>query len=138
VEATLDAYSDWKIPCKVVAIIPTADRQKSTVKVRVGFDKLDPRVLPEMSVKVAFRETAVAAGPILARAVALPKTAVQQQDGKDVVFIVRDGRAERRAVTVSSQRDEEVLVSAGVAAGERVVVEWPKGLTAGTVVRETK
>jgi hypothetical protein len=68
----------------------------------------------------------------------LPKTAVQQQDGKDVVFIVRDGRAERRAVTVSSQRDEEVLVSAGVAAGERVVVEWPKGLTAGAVVRETK
>ena len=56
VEATLDAYPEWKIPCKVIAIIPTADRQKSTVKVRVGFDKLDPRILPEMSVKVAFRE----------------------------------------------------------------------------------
>ena len=54
VEATLDAYPDWKIPAKVIAIIPTADRQKSTVKVRVGFDKLDPRILPEMSVKVAF------------------------------------------------------------------------------------
>ena len=57
VEATLDAYPDWKIPCKVIAIIPTADRQKSTVKVRVGFDKLDPRILPDMSVKVAFHET---------------------------------------------------------------------------------
>ena len=57
VEATLDAYPDWKIPCKVIAIIPTADREKSTVKVRVGFDKLDPRILPEMAVKVAFRGT---------------------------------------------------------------------------------
>jgi len=57
VEATLDAYPEWKIPCKVIAIIPTADRQKSTVKVRIGFDKLDPRILPEMSVKVAFHET---------------------------------------------------------------------------------
>src|SRR5256885_554813 len=60
VEATLDAYPDWKIPCKVIAIIPTADRQKSTVKVRVGFDKLDPKILPEMSVKVGFRESAAA------------------------------------------------------------------------------
>src|SRR5213595_871488 len=56
VEATLDAYPNWKISCKVIAIIPTADRQKSTVKVRVGFDKLDPRILPEMSVKVSFRD----------------------------------------------------------------------------------
>src|SRR5204863_6413441 len=58
VKATLDAYPDWKIPCKVIAIIPTADRQKSTVKVRVGFNKLDPRILPEMSIKVAFHEAA--------------------------------------------------------------------------------
>ena len=56
VEATLDAYPDWQIPCNVIAIIPTADREKSTVKVRVGFDKLDPRILPDMSVKVAFRQ----------------------------------------------------------------------------------
>jgi HlyD family secretion protein len=55
VEATLDAYPDWKIPCKVIAIIPTADRQKATVKVRVGFDHLDPRILPQMGVKVAFQ-----------------------------------------------------------------------------------
>src|SRR5437899_3782121 len=73
VEATLDAYSDWKIPCKVVAIIPTADRQKSTVKVRVGFDKLDKRILPEMSVKVAFREAA-SPGQIPGRSVTLPKS----------------------------------------------------------------
>src|SRR5207249_6343947 len=100
VEATLDAYSDWKIPCKVIAIIPTADRQKSTVKVRVGFDKLDPRILPEMSVKVAFRDTA-GAGTASARAAVAPKTAVQQQSAHEVVLVVQKGRAERRAVTVN-------------------------------------
>jgi HlyD family secretion protein len=138
VEATLDAYAEWKIPCKVIAIIPTADRQKSTVKVRVGFDKLEPRILPEMSVKVAFRETTSTAEPLTTRAVSLPKGAVQQQDGKDVVLIVQNGRAERRAVTVSSKRDDEVIVSSGVAAGERVVADWPSGLAAGAAVREMK
>src|ERR1700693_2915099 len=95
VEATLDAYADWKIPCKVIAIIPTADRQKSTVKVRVGFDKLDPRILPEMSVKVAFREAA-SPGSIAQRTVRVPKAAVHQADGHDVVLVVQNDRAERR------------------------------------------
>jgi len=137
VEATLDAYPEWKIPCKVVAIIPTADRQKSTVKVRVGFDKLDSRILPEMGVKVAFREAAQSTAPIV-RAVTLPKNSVQQQDGKDVVFVVQNGRAERRAVTVAGNRDENVIVSAGVSAGERVIADWPKGLSAGISVREAR
>ena len=66
VEGTLDAYPDWKIPCHVIAIIPTADREKSTVRVRVAFDKLDPRILPEMSVKVAFHGTGEA-GPAAGR-----------------------------------------------------------------------
>src|SRR2546423_11155054 len=94
VEATLDAYPEWKIPSKVIAIIPTADRQKSTVKVRVGFDKLDPRILPEMGVKVAFHGAA-ASNSAIARAVIVPKTAVQQQDGHDVVYVVQNGHAER-------------------------------------------
>jgi RND family efflux transporter MFP subunit len=137
VEATLDAYADWKIPCKVIAIIPTADRQKSTVKVRVGFDKLDARILPEMSVKVAFRETGER-NAVANRAVTIPKTALQQQEGHDVVFIVQNGRAERRAVTVSSTGSDEVLVGAGVAAGERVVADAPKGLAQGVKVKELK
>jgi hypothetical protein len=92
-----------------------------------------------MSVKVAFRETAVAAtGSLATRSVSLPKAAVQQRDGKDVVLIVQNGRAERRAVTVSSKRDDEVIVSAGVVAGERVVADWPSGLAAGATVREVK
>ena len=137
VEATLDAYPDWKIPCRVIAIIPTADRQKSTVKVRVGFDKLDPRILPEMSVKVAFRE-AGGSGPVAGRTVTVPKSALQQQDGRDVVLVVQGGRAERRAVTVSQTRLDEAVISAGVAAGERVIVDWPKGLTDGAAVAEKR
>ena len=137
VEATLDAYPEWKIPCRVIAIIPTADRQKSTVKVRVGFDKLDPRILPEMSVKVAFRE-AGGSGPVAGRTVTVPKGAVQQQDGRDVVLVVQNGHAERRAVTVSQTRLDEVVISAGVAAGERVIADWPKGLTDGAAVAEMR
>jgi RND family efflux transporter MFP subunit len=137
VEATLDAYPDWKIPCKVIAIIPTADRQKSTVRVRVGFDKLDPRILPEMGVKVAFRETGGAA-TAARRTVMVPKAAVQQQDGRDVVMAVQAGRAERRAVTVGGIGANEIEISAGVSAGERVVVDGPKDLPDGAAVKEIK
>jgi len=137
VEATLDAYPEWKIPCKVIAIIPTADRQKSTVKVRVGFDKLDPRILPEMSAKVAFRE-ADGSGPAAGRTVLVPKAAVQEREGRDVVLVVQSGRAERRAVTVSQALPDEVVISAGLTAGERVIVDPPKGLADGAAVAEKR
>ncbi len=135
VEATLDAYQDWKIPCKVIAIIPTADRQKSTVKVRVGFDKLDSRILPEMGVKVAFRE---AVGPAAApvRAVSVPKAAVRQKDGRDVVLVVRENRAERRAVTIGGTSADDAVVAAGLNAGERVIVSGPADLGDGALVKE--
>jgi HlyD family secretion protein len=137
VEAVLDAYQDWKIPCKVIAIIPTADRQKSTVKVRVGLDKLDRRILPEMGIKVAFHE---AAGPGLnaSRAVLVPKTAVQQQDGHDVVIVAQDGRAERRAVTVGTTDGTDSSILAGLAAGEKVVVDAPAELKDGVPLKEMK
>jgi RND family efflux transporter MFP subunit len=138
VEATLDAYPDWKIPCKVIAIIPTADRQKSTVKVRVGFDKLDKRVLPEMGVKVAFRESVTPAGGPITRAVSIPKPAVHQQDGRDVVMVVQNARAERRSVTVCSTTDDQSLISAGLASGDRVIVDWPEGLVDGVAVKEKR
>jgi RND family efflux transporter MFP subunit len=136
VEAALDAYPEWKIPSKVFAIIPTADRQKSTVKVRVKFDQLDPRMLPQMGVKVAFR--GAAEGANASGAVVVPKAAVRQDGGRDVVFVVRDGRAERRAVTTSGTLDQEVTIATGVAQGERVVVEGPTTLMEGTRVREKK
>jgi HlyD family secretion protein len=135
VETALDAYSEWKIPCKVIAIIPTADRQKSTVKVRVGFDKLDPRILPEMSVKVAFREQNPTS-PVAGRAVSVPKGALQQLDGRAVVLVVQNGRTERRTVTVSSTGADESVIGAGIAAGEKVVVDGPASLSDGMLVRE--
>jgi RND family efflux transporter MFP subunit len=135
VQATLDAYPDWQIPCKVIAIIPSADRQKSTVKVRVGFDKLDPRILPEMGTKVAFRQaSAPAAGT--ARLVTVPKAAVRQQDGRDVVLVVQDGRAERRAITLTGTGNDEAVVSAGLRAGETVALDWPASITDGTHIKQ--
>ncbi len=137
VEATLDAYPQWKIPCKVIAIIPTADRQKSTVKVRVGFDKLDPRILPEMAVKVAFQE---ADSPATAgnRLVLIPKNAIRQADGRDVVWVLQNGRAERRAVKVNSTDGNDAEIGAGVSAGEKVITDSPDGLAEGAKVKEAK
>lgn len=139
-EARLDAYPEWRIPAKVIAIIPTADRSKSMFKVRVGFERGDPRVLPEMRVSVAFRgdEPKPGAGAA-ARLVALPKSALLEDAGKDVVFVASSGKAERRAVTVSGTGStaSEVLVSAGISSGERVVVD-PKGLADGTRIKEVK
>lgn len=138
VEGTLDAYPDWKIPCRVIAIIPTADREKSTVKVRVGFNQLDPRILPDMAVKVAFQEAGAPAAGHANPAVLVPKAAVRNEDGRDVVFVVHDGRAERRAVTVSDTQADNSVLTAGVSAGEKVVVDAPSGLTDRVAVSEKK
>jgi len=138
VEAVLDAYPEWKIPCKVIAIIPTADRQKSTVKVRVGFEKLDPRVLPDMSIKVAFRQNGSDAAASSGRTTLIPKSAIHQQEGRDVVMVIANGRVERRAVTVASVTGEDALLSAGLTSGEKVVLDWPAGLKDGATVAELK
>jgi HlyD family secretion protein len=137
IEAILDAYPDWPIPGKVIAIIPTADRQKATVKVRVSFDKLDPRILPDMAVKVAFHQAA--STPAAAtRSILIPKSAVQSRDRHDIIFIFDKNRAERRAVTVIDTQGEDAVLSAGVSAGEKVIVECPPSLKDGTEVKEKK
>ncbi len=134
VVATLDAYPDWQIPCHVIAIIPTADRQRATVEVRVGFDQLDVRILPDMGVKVAFRDSSAAEGG--GRLVAVPAAAVRAEGEREVVFIARDGVAERRAVRVVERRQDEVLVSAGLSGGERVVTTASARLSDGAALRE--
>src|ERR1700688_1489430 len=103
VTATLDAYPDWQIPCKVRTVIPTADRQKATVKVRISFLKLDPKILPDMGVKVAFlseeqqKAKGMEKGP---RAVAyIPKSAVRSDSASSFVLLVHDGKVERRAIS---------------------------------------
>jgi multidrug efflux pump subunit AcrA (membrane-fusion protein) len=134
VEATLDAYQDWKIPCKVIAIIPTADRQKSTVKVRVAFDKLDPRILPEMAVKVAFREAGDSTNAA-SRIITVPKAALRVKEGNDVVMLVEDGHAEHRAVSVNSVNGDEALIGAGLSGSEQVIIDSPEGLVDGVKVK---
>lgn len=136
VEATLDSYPDWRIPARVIAIIPTADRQKATVKVRVGFEKLDPRILPHMSVKVAF-QGAVGTRPA-SRGVSIPAAAIRRRDGRETVRVVRDGRVEWRAVMVGETLGDQVSIAAGLTPGERVVVEGPDDLAEGATVTEDK
>lgn len=134
--ATLDAYPEWRIPASVIMPVPTADRQKATVRVRIAFDALDPRILPDMGVKVAFlaEETAPGGGGDGQRVVAVPRAAVRKDGEQDVVLVVAGGRVERRAVTVSPSPGDEALVLAGLAAGEQVVVEGPPELADGARV----
>jgi HlyD family secretion protein len=136
VEAMLDAYPDWKIPCHVTAIIPTADRNKSTVRVRVGFDRIDPRILPEMGVKVAFRDNAGSAATPRA-AVMIPKAAVLTVGNQSIVYVVRGDRADRRAVAIARAEGDTIELSAGVATGERVIVSPPPGLSDATRIKES-
>ncbi|MGZ5514455.1 MAG: efflux RND transporter periplasmic adaptor subunit [Candidatus Aminicenantales bacterium] len=134
VEAVLDAYPDWRIPASVRTIIPTADRQKATVKVRIAFDKLDPRILPDMGVKVSFLAGEQAAGREAARAL-IPRAAARTGDGQTVVFLARDGVVERRAVKLGLEIGADVEVTAGLAPGDKVVVEGPADLRDGQRIK---
>jgi len=134
VTAVLDAYPEWQIPAKVRTVIPTADRQKATVKVRATFDRLDPRILPDMGVKVTFlgEERSVPAG---AGRVLVPKAALLEEGGATVVFVHRDGRVERRAVRTGQARGNEHEVLAGLSDGEQIVTPAVKELRDGQSVR---
>jgi RND family efflux transporter MFP subunit len=134
VVSVLDSYPDWDIPSRVIAIIPTADRQKATVRVRVGFNELDPRILPDMGLKVAFKSSGDQPEP--GRRIVVPARAVQRVEGRDVVWVVRDGKVERRAVTVGSKEEDSVTLAAGVSGGERVVISALAELAEGVFVKE--
>jgi RND family efflux transporter MFP subunit len=142
VTATLDAYPDKPIPSKVRTVIPTADRQKATVKVRITIIDLDKYnfILPDMGVKVAFLDNEQPAakdrgkekGP---QAVAfIPKGAVRSDSNASYVFLIRDGKVERRAVSVGQDRGTEVAVIAGVSPGDSLVVKGPESLHDGDKV----
>ena len=135
VTAVLDAYPDWQIPARVITTVPAADRQKATVLVRIAFQQLDPRILPDMGVKVTFlrdQETGGAA----ARAVALvPKASIRTDGQQSHVFVVSGDRVERRAITTGGTDGDRVEVIAGLNAGDRVVVSPPAELATGTIIR---
>jgi len=135
VEAVLDAYPDWTIPARVIATVPSADRQTATVLVRIGFLELDPRILPDMGVKVTFlreaaSETALAAQP----ATLVPRTAVVDRDGTTVAFVVTGDRVERRAIRVGGTDGDRVEVVAGLRSGDRVVLSPPETLGDGALI----
>jgi RND family efflux transporter MFP subunit len=137
VTAVLDAYPDWEIPARVITMVPAADRQKATVLVRIGFDELDPRILPDMGVKVSFlNERAPEQTAEVRPRLLVPKAAVRTLDGQAVVFLVRDERVERRAVKTGAAENDEIEVLSGINAGDRVVVEGPDTLTDGARVKE--
>jgi RND family efflux transporter MFP subunit len=140
VQATLDAYRDWQIPAHVITTIPAADRQKATVTVRIAFDQLDPRILPDMGIKVAFLSEPAAGSAPSARVVRIPRAAVRGGTSEEFVWVVgRDNKLERRAVTLAPGAGDPAEVVAGVSAGERVVVDGPASLAGGvTVVERSK
>lgn len=135
-EAVLDAYPDWVIPSHVINIVPTADRQKATVRVRIGFDTLDPRILPDMGVKVSFLENSRTDQPVAARpAVRIPASAVLRDGETTYVWRVRNGEVERVAVRTGGERDGQVEVLSGINAGETVVATPVEGLEQGDSVK---
>jgi len=150
VEAVLDAYPEWRIPGHVITTVPTADRQKATVRVRIGFDPpagssqarpadtpLDPRILPDMGVKVSFLSERQPPSDEPAKPrMLIPKSAVRSDGGRSVVFLVRDDRVERRAVTVGAPEGDQVEVVSGLTSGDRIVVDGLDGLADGTRVKE--
>jgi RND family efflux transporter MFP subunit len=147
VTAILDAYPDWAIPANVITTVPTADRQKATVLVRIGFNpsassglpraasrgkQLDPRILPDMGVKVTFLREAEETTTAAAQPVTLvPKAAVKEQNGSRYVFVVRQDTVERRAVQVGGLDGDRLEVRTGLRGGDRVVVSPPDDLAEG-------
>ena len=137
VTAVLDAYPGFEIPASVIAVVPTADRQKATVLVRIGFKKLDPRILPDMGVGVTFlREAdASAASQSAAQSVTLvPQGAVKTDSGTTFVFLVNGQTVERRAVKIGGTDGDRVEVLAGLKGGDRIVIAPPADLAAGKLI----
>ena len=150
VTAVLDAYPDWQIPANVITLVPTADRQKATVLVRIGFQpfdklraassgverqKLDPRILPDMGVKVTFlREAGASDAPVAQGVTLVPQAAVKTENGATHVFVVLNNTVERRAIKTGGTDGDRLEVVAGLKGGDRVVIAPPPELREGTLI----
>jgi RND family efflux transporter MFP subunit len=140
VESVLNAYPDWRIPSHVIAIIPTADRSKATVKVRIGLDAKDDRIVPDMGVRVSFLEEKKPASQAQAppKGVLVPLAAIRTAGDQNVVYVLQDKKAQQRTVTLGGTLGDARQVLTGLAAGETVIVDPPPGLTDGASVRVAK
>jgi RND family efflux transporter MFP subunit len=130
VASVLNAYPDWKIPSHVIAIIPTADRSKATVKVRIGLDLKDDRIVPDMGVRVSFLEEQkpVEQDSRPPRGVLVPTAALRREGDKDILFVLKNGKAQRRTVTLGGSFGNSRQVESGVSPGEAVIVDAPAEL----------
>jgi RND family efflux transporter MFP subunit len=137
VEATLDAYPDQSIAAHVINIVPTADRTKATVRVRIAFDKLEAHILPDMGIKVRFLDDAPAPAAAATQGprIRVPSVAVERAEGEAFVWVVDDGRVERRAVTLGAESEGQLEVLAGVNSGEELVSPVVQGLEDGGKVK---
>ena len=138
VEAILDAYPGWRIPARVITTVPTADRQRATVRVRIAFEALDPRLLPEMGVKVAFLESAVpeaADEDRPAPKLTMDQRAIRRQGDDTYVFRYDNDVARRAAVLLGPVQEGRVEVLSGLEDGARVIVGGPGDLQDGDAVR---
>jgi RND family efflux transporter MFP subunit len=141
VTAVLDAYPDWQIPSRVRTVIPSADRQKATVKVRISFLKLDPRILPDMGVKVTFlgaEKQKVKGQNDSPAGVLIPQSAVREDHSQKIVFLVKDNRAERRTVTLGNTAGADIEILGGVTLGDTVIVRGPADIRDGQSVQIRK
>ena len=137
VTSVLNAYPEWEIPSHVIAIIPTADRAKATVKVRIGPDVKDGRIVPDMGVRVSFLEKQKAPAPAeqRPRGVLLPASALHKDGAEQVVFVLKERKAQRRSVTVGGTSGSSRQVLSGVSPGEEVIVDAPPDLKDGAAVK---
>jgi RND family efflux transporter MFP subunit len=133
-EIQLDALGDSRFPGTLHMVVPTADRSKATVLVKVRFNALDPRILPEMSAKVAFLSREVGQKEQSPRTVIRP-AAVVERSGKKVVFVVKENKAVQTAVSLGDPLGDMIELQSGVSAGERVVVNPPEKLKDGDRIR---
>ncbi|MDH0868392.1 efflux RND transporter periplasmic adaptor subunit, partial [Mitsuaria sp. GD03876] len=136
-EAVLDAYPDWKIPAHVIAVVPSADRGKATVKVRVALEKKDQRVVPDMGVRVSFLAAKADAQAAPPPGVLVPRSAVATRDGAEVVFVVVGQNAAARKVKQGTPVGDQAVVLDGIKPGEPVVVNPPEQLRDGGEIHLT-
>jgi RND family efflux transporter MFP subunit len=135
VEATLNAYPEWKIPGEVIAIIPTADRSKATVKVRIAIKQRDARIVPDMGTRVGFLDPKPAGATPPAPGVLVPAEAVRSDEAGPAIFVYAGGKVERRSVTLGPDGAGGRRVLSGLREGERVVLAPPAALADGQVVK---
>ena len=137
VAARLDAYPDWRIPAEVIAIVPAANREKATVRVRVGILERDARILPDMGAKVSFIEAGQPIPQPAQAASALTVAASAVLGGADSpwVYVAEDGRAWRRNIGIGLRDGARVTVASGLSAGETVIVDPPAGLSDGAEIQ---